>query len=275
MAKIHAIWVGILSGAVLMLISLNLLPVFAASPNLSNAFSATQDLKAGSLVSLDSNSRDFVELANTDNANRLVGVAVKSDDSLVALNPGAKSAQVATSGNVNVLVSTINGDIKVGDQVAVSAISGIGAKATPRSYVIGVAQSEFNSKTDGSEEQSFTDNAGKERQIQVGYLNLNIAISFIDALQGEGELTGLQKIGKALTGRVIPQSRLIISATIAAVALAAIVALVYASIYSSILSVGRNPLAKLAVFATLRSVLLMIGVIAALAFSLVFILTSI
>src|SRR5580704_9020440 len=82
----------------------------AASPNISHSFQTSNALAAGGLVSLVSANSNLVEEANISNAQRLVGVVVASNQSLVAVNTSSGNVQVATDGVVNTLVSNVNGN---------------------------------------------------------------------------------------------------------------------------------------------------------------------
>jgi hypothetical protein len=99
---------------------LGLTPAGASSANISHSYHSGEAVQDGSLVSLDAQGSSDVQPADTTNQARLFGVAVKSDDSLLAVNAGAENVQVATSGTASVLVSTLNGPIKIGDQVSAS-----------------------------------------------------------------------------------------------------------------------------------------------------------
>ena len=99
----------------------------AASPNISRSYLAYGSVSNGSLVSLLPGKSDNVEEANTANGSRLIGVVVQSNESLLAVNPSNTSVQVATDGVANVLVSNVNGNINVGQQVSVSPFNGVGS----------------------------------------------------------------------------------------------------------------------------------------------------
>lgn len=259
-------------GIGLFLILLGLAPVGASSANISHSYNTNQTVKPGSLVSLDSQNKDYVVLANTENGKKLLGVAVNSDDSLIAVDASSDKTQVATSGEATTLVSTLNGDINVGDQIAVSPFSGVGMKATDGGYIIGLAQTSFNANSPGATEETVKDKDGKSSQVSFGYVRINVAIGSGTTQGGGPQLSGLQKITKSLTGHVVSTARIIIALIIAIVALAALVTLVYASIYGGIISIGRNPLAKFAVFRTMSSVLVMVAFIALIASGLIFLL---
>ncbi len=122
---------------------LGLAPAGASSANISHSYKATSGIQNGSLVSLDAKRSDYVLPANTDNATQLLGVAVASNDSLIAVDDTPGAIQVATTGVATALVSNINGDISVGDQVGTSPFDGLGMKALPGSQIIGLAQTGF------------------------------------------------------------------------------------------------------------------------------------
>jgi hypothetical protein len=256
----------ILTGVVTLLVLLGLSPAGASSANISHSYLSSSPISNGSIVALDPKRTDYVVTADTSNGDRLLGVAVASDDSLLAVDAGKGKVQVATSGNANTVVSTVNGDIKVGDQIAVSPFTGVGMKASGGTHVIGVAQTAFNNGSENATTQEITDKNGKTKEVALGYVRISIAIGKGAGVEGDQNLNDLQKLAKSLTGREVSTVRVIISLIIALVALTALVVLIYASIYGSIISIGRNPLAKYAVFRTLGSVVgmsvLMAGVAA-------------
>jgi hypothetical protein len=239
-------------------------PVGAASANISHSYQATTPVPAGSLVSLSVVKTGYIELANTDNSSRLLGVAVQSNDSLLAVDASQGSVQVATDGTATALVSNVNGSINVGDLVAVSPFDGVGMKDVPGSRVIGLAQTAFNGNNGVSE--TVRDKSGKSSTIKIGYVQVSIGITTVSTDNANAQPKNiLQKYALSLTGHSVPTWRIAVSAIVTAVAFIALVTLIYASIYGSIVSVGRNPLAKYAIFRTLRSVLGMAIVTAGLA----------
>ena len=211
-----------------------------------------------------------MELANSGNGARLVGVAVDSQDSLLAVDPNLGRVQVATSGSANVLVSDIDGDIAAGDMVAVSPVDGLGMDAKPSDRIVGVAESSFSAKSSGAESRQITDETGHSHQIHVGYVLVNLAVG--TAPSATANLNGIQKFARSLTGHVVSMTRLIISLTITVLAFGTLITLVYSSIYGGIISIGRNPLAKAQVLRTVRDALLMSSLIAVLATIAVFLL---
>ncbi len=232
----------------------------AASPNVSRSYNAISSIPNGSLVSLLSGTSGNVEEANLSNADRLVGVVIQSNQSLLAVNPANGKVQVATDGTVNTLVSTVNGNISVGQDVAVSPFNGVGMKADSGDRVIGIAVTSFNPNTAGATKEQVKDSFGNLHTITVGYIRLTIGVGTLNS--SNFSIQSLQQFVEALTGHPISVLRLVIAIVVAFVAILSIVTLIYASIYGSIVSIGRNPLAKMAVFRTLTSVIGMVTLIA-------------
>jgi hypothetical protein len=252
-----------------LLVILGLGKVGASSANISHSYRSNVSIPNGSIVSLDPSKTNFVELASTNNGKYLTGVALNTNDSLLAEDSTVNTDQVATSGNVNTLVSTINGNINVGDSIAVSPFNGVGMEGNLGSRLIGLAETSFNSKTSGATEQMVKDKQGQSRDIWVGYVRLSIAIGTESTVGGK-QINSLQRAVKDFSGRTVPTLRIVTSMSIALVALIGLVTLIYASIYGSIISIGRNPLAKHSVFRTLGGVIFMTLIVAGIAGAAIF-----
>lgn len=237
----------------------------AASPSISRSYETTSSIPTGSLVSLITSKSSYIEEANNSNSQRLVGVAVGEKQSLIAVNPSTSTntVQVATSGEVNALVSTVNGYIVSGEQVAASPFNGVGMKAGSGDRTIGTALTSFNNSTPGATVEKVADSSGSKHTVIVGYVKLSISIGTVNS--ESGTLQRLQNFIEGFTGHPTTILRIIISLVVAFVAILSIVSLIYASIYGSIISIGRNPLAKSAIFRTLTSVVGMVTLIAGVA----------
>jgi hypothetical protein len=257
-----------LAGLGLALLTLGLSPAFASSANISHSYRSDKTVSNGSAVSLNRQS-GYVEAANTLNGKHLIGIVLDSNDSLLAVDAQAGRVQVATSGTASVLASTLNGDVGVGDQVSVSPFNGIGAKALPGAYVIGLAQTGLNAGTPGSDHQTITASNGDNRQVVVGLVRLSIAIGS-PGNGGSQQLNALQRLARSVTGHNVSTVRAVLGLLVALVTILALVVLVYGSIYGSIISIGRNPLARYAVFRTLAAVLLMSVLMTAIAGATIF-----
>lgn len=234
--------------------------VAAAAANLSNTYQSTSVITSGSMVSLDPQKSGFVMPANQTSQN-LIGVATTSNQSLLAIS-SAGSVQVALSGVVNVFVSTLNGPITVGSQIGVSPINGVGMNAEANTRVIGIAQAAFNTSIAGTSTAQVTSKSGKTSQISVGIIPVVIAIGTASSAAESGAPSNfLQKAANSIAGHKVSAWPLVISTAIIVVTFTAVIVLIYGTIRGSLVSVGRNPLAKPAIFASLAQVLGMISLI--------------
>ena len=165
---------SVVTGLVLAVVALAA-PVSALT-SISQGYSTTDSVSIGSIVSLKSNSTDQVSAATTDNANSILGVVINDANSLLSLSSAdSKQVQVGTSGIIEVLVSDINGDIKQGDSITSSSISGVGMKATVNTKVVGIAQESLTSSN--SANQSYTDKAGKTHSVRLGQIAVLVNVT--------------------------------------------------------------------------------------------------
>ncbi len=243
----------------------------ASSKDISQSYGATEDLQAGTIVSADSGNADYVAAANTKNASRLVGVVVKADTSLVAVNPDENKVQVAKSGSVPVLISTVNGEIRNGDRITASPFNGIGMKAIGAGYIVGRALADFKDTSKGANKQQVTDKNGTSHTVTVGYVQIDLNPKFDADSSGDG-ISGVQQWVRSLTGHTVSKPRIIVSLVVAVATIIAVIVLIYAAIYGSIISIGRNPLARQSIFRALAHVLLMALLVVGIAFVLIYLL---
>ena len=244
------------TGAGAALASFCLFTATASAANISQAYSATGTITNGSIVSLDPQHLNYIQLANSNNGSRLLGVALVNKEPLIVTNDTG-TVQVAINGTVNTLVSTVGGDIGVGDQIAPSPFNGVGMKAQPGSYVIGLAQTAFNGTSADAITRQVTDKGGQTHTNQDCYIRIGISAGTYKATQKQTGQSSLQKLAQSLTGHTVSVFRIVLSLVIAFVAFASLLMLIYVSIYSSIICIVRTPLVKSSVFRTLRIVLAM------------------
>ena len=230
------------------MLALFLTPVTQALTPLSQSYGTADKLSLGAIVSPEKNTTDRVVAASTSNVDTMFGVVISSDSSLLSLSAGqSDQVQVATSGTLPVLVSTINGPISKGDQITASPISGVGMKATSNVRVIGIAQGELT-ETGGSK-QTYKDNSGAEHTTVLGQVPVLINVSYF---YKEPEKTlipsALQNIANSVAGKPVSTLPIIISAAIFLIMLIVVSSIIYSMIRSSIISVGRNPLSQSAIY---------------------------
>jgi len=232
--------------------------VSAADSNISRSYKSIGSIPNGSIVGLNKNQAGYVRMCNSVNNLTPIGVSLSSSESLLAINPNLNNVQVATSGVVNVLASTVNGNIHIGDQISLSPFYGIGMEFQPGIKTIGTAESAFNKTSTDAALESVKDNQGKVHQIYVGFVKIEIGIgNGTENGAGGNQANLLQQIVKDLTGHTISTVRIIIALVVSLIALVSLVTIIYASVYGTLVSVGRNPLAKNAIFRTLGSIMIM------------------
>jgi hypothetical protein len=232
--------------------------------SLSQGFATSASIPPGSLVALDANSSGSVDAADSLNVNRLFGVVVPPSSASVSLSgTGSGQVQVVTSGTANVLVSTADGDIQVGDYITVSSIAGVGEKAGADSTrVVGTAQANFNGTGDG-----VTQDTIGNAQVDIGQIPVVIGVSTYTSTAGKQSYVvpnWLQNLSNTLAGKSVSPIRIIIAGLILLVSLVSITVLLYAAVRNSIISIGRNPLSRSSVLRGLLQVVLIAGGILAL-----------
>ena len=240
----HAFWPTLiyLLGLFVVLVGVTI-PALAVTP-VSQSYLTDKTIPLGSLVALDGDSADKVIPADPDSVKNLIGVTINDSTPLVLTSGNSNSALVATSGIAPTLVSNLNGEIELGDQITASPIAGVGMKATTNTKVIGVAQSQVSSK------KTETVNVnGKDEEIEIGEIRLLVSVGYH---YQEPEKTliplALQNIANAMAGKKVDPLPIIISLIIFIVKMIIVISLVYSIVRSSIISVGRNPLAQSAVY---------------------------
>jgi hypothetical protein len=240
-----------------LLLGVALIPAVAvaATGSLSHAYQANGQINPGEVVSFVAGKSGYVQAAHANDGARVAGVAISDHGSLLAIDPSTGSVQVAVSGSAPTLVSTLNGPIKVGDQVSVSPLGGLGMKADPASgwSIVGVAQTAFNSSTSGASSREVTKNGGGKTSVSVGYARLSLTLG-ADINGGGLQLNRLQELFKNFAGRTISTARIVVAIVVTTMALLALSVLMYASIQGSLVALGRNPLAKFSIFRSLRSI---------------------
>ena len=238
---------------------------FAVTP-ISQGFLTKTKATLGSIVSLDNNTSDYVSPTTTDNVNNIIGVVIPGTNSLLTVSSGeANQVQVATSGVVSVLVSDINGSIRVGDHITGSPISGVGMKATGNTEVVGTAQGDLQSSTN-SKEEDYTDQSGKKHHVLLGEIPVLISVSYYFKQPDKTIIpAAIQNIANALAGKTVNTLPILISVGIFIVTLLIVTTIIYSMIHGSIISVGRNPMSQAAIYRNLIQLSVLVVVILAVA----------
>lgn len=233
--------------------------VFAAKPQTSQGFKVKEAIDKGLLVSFDQNDTQFVEKSTAGTRERLAGVTIGSEQSVVSFAEGANKVQVANSGVIKIFVSNLNGDIKSGDALSVSPISGFAMRATTAGKVIGIANQDFIvSQALDTKTINVTSTDGQEKSVKFDQIDVQVSIQnwIPSGSQNSPLLNGLRGVVGGVVGKPISNIQAVLSFGVIIVAIIASATILYSSVSSSIRSIGRNPLSKGIIR---RSLLVMVG----------------
>lgn len=197
------------------------------------------EIVPGALVSLKANSQS-VELAATDTIARLVGVIDQKP--LVTISGGVQESQVVLSGTTSVLVSDINGDIKVGGKITASPIAGIGMVATTDARVVGTAQTDFDPSK--AQVKTITDVHGTSHQVRIGYIQLQVGLANYQAPGSNFLPPFVQNVANSVAGKQVSLIRVVFATVLLLFSFVSIAILISSAIRSAMISIGRNPLAS-------------------------------
>ncbi len=204
--------------------------------------------RSGMLVSL-TNNPGVVEPATDKNAASLVGVIGNSGTDL-DVQPGQIAVQ--TDGVVQTLVSTLDGDIEVGDRISPSSVVGVGSRNSQGGWVLGSAQGSLSSSSAGAVKTTLKDAKGDSHEVYVGHIDVLIKVMYYNpsptttAIPDSASLIPkrVQIIADSIAGK---------RASVLAVSLAGLLLLIgviiagyiiSATIRSGLQSLARQPLAK-------------------------------
>lgn len=215
---------------------------------ITQSYEADKTLQRGMLVALNKANPKKVEAISTDRASELFGVVVGSNDSTIVISEAKQPVLVATSGRYQILVSTQNGSIKVGDDISVSSVAGIGMKTDNKQpTTIGKALEAFSGSTSKGyvTTATYKDGSNKDQKISIGriYIDLSVAKKVAVASTSSDPIF-LQRIAETVAGKQVATARLYASMVLLLAVLAVSGSIIYGAVRSGIISIGRNPLSK-------------------------------
>lgn len=232
-----------------------LLPIttYALSRGYSSGDSGVQ---TGMVVSLSNEGADDqVERSTQENSHRIVGVVTTIEDSTVTISSGNSKLLVENSGQVDIYVSDINGEVSKGDLLILSPLKGILMKAPElnTSKVIGIATQSASEL----EQTVYQYKSGEEtKDTKIAKIKTDIS-SLGGANSGAiASDSSLKTLGRAVAGREVSEMRVLIALVIFLVVLTAEGGILYGAISNSITALGRNPLAKKIIRSELYRVIL-------------------
>lgn len=223
-----------------------LAPLFAYAGSITQGYKAATELSIGSVVSLTSNGSQDVVKSNIDNDALVAGVVVDAASSLLDVLPAGSQVRVATTGDIKILVSTINGNISSGSRLISSPLSGIAAldyPPAPGQKYIAVANVDFSQSSKGAKKVSVTQNDGKTKDVYVGIIDARILLSNRTSSSNKSKNI-LETVGKIIGGKDVSILQVLTAGAIFITTLGISGMIMFSSIKGSFVSIGRNPLSK-------------------------------
>jgi hypothetical protein len=222
--------------------------------------SSDTELVIGMAAALDVNPDSegrLVARASIQNPHQFVGIVTTKDANFLTLTSTNANVVVATSGEVATYVTDTNGPIKKGDNVTISPIRGVLMRAGENSSrTFATALEDFTTVGATKQEGSAYDGSGRDIFVTTMRVELNPR-SISDGTSSDDQSL-LKTLGENLTGRALREWQVIVSLVIFILLLVVEAALIYGTVHSTIVSLGRNPLSKEAVYKQLLQVALMV-----------------
>ena len=196
----------------------------------------------GMLMSLTANS-GVVEPATDKNATFLLGV-IATNDTAFDLQPGQVS--LATDGVANALVSTLGGDIRVGDRITPSSLAGIGAKAKMSAWIVGIAQASLDAKTTRAVASTVTDSTGGKHQVYIASIPIVVRVTYytVPGPVARSIPDMLQAAADAIAGKHASVLGLVLSFLLMLTGIIWAGILINGAIRGGIAAIARQPLSK-------------------------------
>lgn len=218
-----------------------------AAQSVTEGYQSDQQLQKGMIVRLKPNDAAKVEAASQSDEVDVLGVVVVPADVSVSLsNTEAQETLVATSGRYEVLVSTQNGTINIGDYIALSSLAGVGMKAdSGREVVIGKALQKFEAVGSGSTTTLKTSDGDKK--VSLGRIPVEVTVGRNPSYQKDdqaGVPRILKEMAQLVTDQPLSAFRIYAAAAILLISIILVAVLLFAGVRTGMTAIGRNPLAK-------------------------------
>lgn len=205
-------------------------------------------LRPGMLVSATVNT-NVIAPATPHTAATLAGVVVaeQADDTQQPLSQAPTNEQmvpVAPDGQVQTLVSTVNGDIRSGDRITVSPLEGIGAKATGNGWIVGIAQADFSADATDAITADITDSSNATRQVSIGRIPVVVNVTYYAGAAKQGERSAVMAFADSVSGKRATVLALVLSFVVLFVGLVVVGLIVNSTIRGGFSAMSRQPLIR-------------------------------
>ena len=257
----------LLSLAALLFVFVAVVPLVRAADPPSNApvtqsYGTDSVVQKGMIVRLNPKDSSKVEPLSQDESKDMLGIVVQANDAALSLTSDLSKRQVyvATYGKYEVLVSTQNGVIAAGDLLSISTIDGVGMKADGDTRtVIGKTLTSFDGKSNVLGTSSLSDTSGKKTEVSLGRVSVQVQVQ-ANPLQSVALPTAftnfLSRVGYSVGNKTVNPSRLYLALLVLVIASFVAAVLMFSGVRSAMTAIGRNPLAKKAIYRSLVQVVI-------------------
>jgi hypothetical protein len=232
------------------------------SAPVTQSYGTDSVVQKGMIVRLNAKDSSKVEPLREDQSKDMLGVVVAANDAALSLTSDLSKRQVyvATYGKYEVLVSTQNGSISAGDLISISTIDGVGMKADgDTETVIGKALSSFDGASNVLGTSTLTDTSGKKTEVSLGRVRLQVLVQ-PNPLRSVALPTAftnfLSRVGYSVSNKTVNPGRLYLALLVLVIASFVSAILMFSGVKSAMTAIGRNPLAKKAIYRSLVQVII-------------------
>lgn len=226
----------------------------ATAASVSQGYQSKQTINVGTIVSLTAAGGNEIEPTSYSNEALMLGVAVSPENAILDVQPSGSDIRVGVSGEVPILVTNSNGDIKSGDYLIISQITGVAMKDSTNIQAnknVAIASESFNS-SNGSAKQVTIKINDENKQVAIGLIRAKLLISPRQTTNTKQNpvLAFVEKI----IGRPINMAQLIAAAAVFITTFTFTGLLLNGSVKGAFVSLGRNPLSKPAIISNMLRV---------------------
>ncbi len=227
------------------------------SSGVTQSYNADPTVQVGMIVELkQKDASTVVPLPNSD-IQHMLGIVVPQSNATIVLTPQSVTKQqvlVATTGHYEMLVTNQQGPIKIGDYITISALDGVGMKASDNeTEVVGKAAANFSGTSDVIGQVKLKDTVGRTQTVAIGRIPLDITIAHNPLFQRATDYVPsfLSKAAVTVANKPVSAARIYLSLVLLLVTSVFTGNMLYSGIRSGMTAVGRNPLSKKSIIRSL------------------------
>jgi hypothetical protein len=233
--------IGLLSTFCLMLM---IIP--AAATAASQTYSILGNSAQNGMLVSQSTNAGVIDLTTGKTASQLLGVIAPTSGSAATVQTGQITVQ--NDGQINTLVSTLDGDIRVGDRVGPSLVAGVATKISGNGWIVGIAQASLDSHSGNAVKTQLSDTQNQKHTVFVARIPVVLHITYYSQAAAAASSTALpgtlQTIADKIAGKHASLLGLLLSFILLITGIVWAGLLLHAAVTSSMDAISRQPLAK-------------------------------